>query len=106
MTNQEAGLIEETAKLHGDARIVVVGAKAYKHAGKLDYEMLTTALPTDGSRWWHYFATWGHYGRAKLANIYFTRELDRRLRERGVRNVYCNACHPGRCFDSPYVVAS
>jgi len=34
------------------------------------------------------------YGYAKLANIWFTRELQRRLREKGSRaNVYC--FHPG-----------
>lgn len=34
------------------------------------------------------------YGQSKLANLYFTRELALRLRDRGSR-VTVNACHPG-----------
>lgn len=34
------------------------------------------------------------YGQSKLANLYFTTELSRRLRENGSR-VTVNACHPG-----------
>ncbi|KAJ3128688.1 hypothetical protein HK101_005355 [Irineochytrium annulatum] len=37
----------------------------------------------------------GNYGRSKLANILFTRELQRRLEEKGHKNIYVNAVHPG-----------
>ena len=77
---------------------MVVGAKGYKMADKIDYDILTTVEPTDGSRWWHYFGVFVHYARTKLVNLYFMKELDRRLRDEAARNVYCNACHPGKCF--------
>lgn len=35
------------------------------------------------------------YAESKLANLYFAKELDQRLQARGVKNVFCNACHPG-----------
>ena len=36
-----------------------------------------------------------NYAQGKLANILFARELAMRLEERGIRNVYVNAAHPG-----------
>ena len=35
------------------------------------------------------------YMNSKLHNVYFATELDTKLRERGVTNVYVNSCHPG-----------
>ncbi|KAJ3332289.1 hypothetical protein HDU76_000717 [Blyttiomyces sp. JEL0837] len=35
------------------------------------------------------------YGQSKLANILFAKELNTRLQERGVQNVYVNSVHPG-----------
>lgn len=67
----------------------------YLGATKLDYKALTTPVPTDGSHWWHIFNSFRRYLNSKLANIYFTNELDRRLQARGITNVYCNSCHPG-----------
>ncbi|CAJ1418719.1 unnamed protein product [Effrenium voratum] len=40
------------------------------------------------------YAPWTAYGQSKLANLMFAYELDRRLRERGLR-VVANAVHPG-----------
>ncbi|OQS07975.1 short-chain dehydrogenase TIC 32, chloroplastic [Thraustotheca clavata] len=35
------------------------------------------------------------YGQSKRATILFTRDLHRRLRERGITNIYVNTLHPG-----------
>ncbi|KAL9121747.1 MAG: hypothetical protein Q9187_001687 [Circinaria calcarea] len=88
-------IVEDTATSHGEARIVVTSSAGYKGATKLDYKALTTPVPTDGSHWWHIFSSFRRYLTSKLANIYFTNELDRRLQARGITNVYCNSCHPG-----------
>lgn len=39
------------------------------------------------------------YGYSKLCNIYFARELARRMKEKGVK-VYANTLHPGGGSDS------
>ena len=67
----------------------------YKKARKLDYEMLCTAKPGDGKSMKDAPEALMRYGDTKLANLYFAKELDRRLQIRGVKNVFCNACHPG-----------
>ncbi|KAI8329446.1 hypothetical protein BC941DRAFT_197382 [Chlamydoabsidia padenii] len=36
-----------------------------------------------------------HYGKSKAANILFTRELAKRLEEKGIKNIYTNCNHPG-----------
>ncbi|RUS27630.1 hypothetical protein BC938DRAFT_482972 [Jimgerdemannia flammicorona] len=41
------------------------------------------------------YNAWFAYGRSKLANILFVRELAKRLEAKGVKNVYVNANHPG-----------
>eukprot|EP00238_Polyblepharides_amylifera_P001229 CAMPEP_0196570376 /NCGR_PEP_ID=MMETSP1081-20130531/439_1 /TAXON_ID=36882 /ORGANISM="Pyramimonas amylifera, Strain CCMP720" /LENGTH=326 /DNA_ID=CAMNT_0041886779 /DNA_START=316 /DNA_END=1296 /DNA_ORIENTATION=- len=41
------------------------------------------------------FAGWTAYGQSKLANVLFTYELHRRLRQAGITNIYTNAVHPG-----------
>lgn len=66
--------------LAGDARVVTVSSEAHRRAG-LDPDRLTTVDEYDG------FAA---YGRSKLANILFTRELARRL-----DGPTANALHPG-----------
>ncbi|CDH50198.1 retinol dehydrogenase 12 [Lichtheimia corymbifera JMRC:FSU:9682] len=42
-----------------------------------------------------YYNRWLHYGKSKAANILFTRELAKRLKDKGVNNVYVNTNHPG-----------
>ena len=78
-------LLEElirTARHQGEARVVNVASHA--HTGKkLDFEDL------EMKRRYHPMQA---YGRSKLANILFTKELSRRLKETGVT---ANALHPG-----------
>lgn len=57
--------------------------------------MLSTAKPDDGKSLRDTPEAFGRYMDSKLANLYFAKELDRRLQARGVGNVFCNACHPG-----------
>ncbi|KAI9798312.1 MAG: hypothetical protein M1833_004884 [Piccolia ochrophora] len=88
-------LLEQTARAHGEARIVVTSSTAYLMSSKLDYESLTKSVPDDMKSIWDIKAAFTRYASSKLANVYFTAELDRRLREKSVQNIYCNSCHPG-----------
>ncbi len=79
LTNLLLGRIREGAP----ARIVNVASDAHKFVRRLDPEH----PEGDGRyRWWQ------AYGRSKLANLLFTRELARRLEGSGVT---VNAAHPG-----------
>ncbi|KAL8766452.1 MAG: hypothetical protein Q9209_006746 [Squamulea sp. 1 TL-2023] len=88
-------LLKQTSKLHGEARIVLTSSIGYQSATGIDYSALTQVCPRDGGSVWDVIPAFVRYGNSKLANIYFTIELDRRLREDGYSNVYCNSCHPG-----------
>ncbi|RJE87033.1 SDR family oxidoreductase [Paenibacillus sp. 1011MAR3C5] len=63
-------------------RIVVVSSGAHK-IGQMDYDD-----PQLSKR----FTVWGAYGRSKMANIWFTKELARRLAR---TSITVNALHPG-----------
>jgi NAD(P)-dependent dehydrogenase (short-subunit alcohol dehydrogenase family) len=89
------GLLEQTASVHGEARIVMVSSNAYKISPKLDYKALTTRVEKDGDKVMDLKAAFGRYGTSKLANIYYAGELDQILRAKGITKVYCNSCHPG-----------
>jgi NAD(P)-dependent dehydrogenase (short-subunit alcohol dehydrogenase family) len=65
------------------ARIVNVSSDAHRFGGALDFDDLGSARRYSGM---------GAYGRSKLANLYFTFELARRLEGTGVT---VNAAHPG-----------
>jgi retinol dehydrogenase 12 len=65
------------------ARIVNVASDAHRMGGPLDFDDLGAAKRYSGM---------GVYGRSKLANVLFTRELARRLEGSGVT---VNALHPG-----------
>jgi len=69
------------------ARIVNVASAAHKSATKLDIDTLGKL---DEST----YSPWGNYGESKSANILFTRELARRLTEKGLP-VTANAMCPG-----------
>ena len=65
------------------ARIVSVASEAHRFGGALDFDDLQSARRYRGL---------AVYGRSKLCNILWTRELARRLAGSGVT---ANCCHPG-----------
>jgi NAD(P)-dependent dehydrogenase (short-subunit alcohol dehydrogenase family) len=67
------------------SRIVNVSSGAHNF-GKLDFDDLNWEKRN--------YAQWTAYGDSKLANLYFTYELDRKLKEQGI-NTLVNASHPG-----------
>ena len=85
-------LLQATARAHGDVRIVCVSSDAHRLVRDIDFDGLRREVRSDmlGS-----FGSLKRYGQSKLANILFMQELDRRLREHGVTNVWVNSCHPG-----------
>ncbi len=76
-------LLLERIVASAPARIVNVSSDAHKFGGPLDFDDLGAARRYSGA---------GVYARSKLANLYFTRELARRLQGTGVT---VNAAHPG-----------
>lgn len=66
------------------SRIVNVSSNAHKF-GKIRFDDL------QGER---HYRKWLAYGQSKIANLYFTFELERRLRQAGVPTI-ATACHPG-----------
>ena len=72
----------------------------------LDEKALTTPIPGDGKSMRQIPAAFVRYGDSKLANIWFTMELDRRLQAKGITNVYTNCCHPGKYFTQVSVIHS
>jgi NAD(P)-dependent dehydrogenase (short-subunit alcohol dehydrogenase family) len=97
-TDHRQDLIKETARKHGEARIVMTSSDGYKMARKLDYDALVTKIPHDGEKLGHLSGSFQRYFNSKLAVVYFVVELDRRLREAGCDNVYINTCHPGNAI--------
>ncbi|KAI9773563.1 MAG: hypothetical protein M1840_006837 [Geoglossum simile] len=92
LTNILLPLIESTATAHGDARVVVTSSSLHMGCHEIDFATLTSPTRTKG------FAgvdSTYRYARSKLANILFTRELTRCLKERGIGNVYANVFFPG-----------
>jgi len=75
-------LLKETAGRTNEARVVTVTSEAHRHAS-LNFEDLNAE---DG------YGMLQAYGQSKLANILFTHELARRLRDTGVT---ANCVHPG-----------
>jgi len=67
-----------------EARIVNVSSMAHR-MGRLPLDDLEGKGP---------YSPWARYGQTKLANLLFTCELDRRIREAGL-NLKAIACHPG-----------
>ncbi len=66
-----------------DGRIVVVGSGAHK-AGNIHFDDINL----------NRYNVIKAYGQSKLANLLFVRELDRRLKERGIP-ITVNCVHPG-----------
>jgi NAD(P)-dependent dehydrogenase (short-subunit alcohol dehydrogenase family) len=76
-------LLLERIRASAPARIVIVSSEAHKLGGPLDFDDLGSAKR---------FSAFPVYGRSKLANLLFARELARRLEGSGVT---VNALHPG-----------
>lgn len=76
-------LTTELMELMGEgSRIVVVASGAHK-AGKIHFDDINLTRGYNVVK---------AYGQSKLANVLFTRELARRLKDRGIT---VNCCHPG-----------
>ncbi|MBW2387007.1 MAG: SDR family oxidoreductase [Deltaproteobacteria bacterium] len=77
-------LLMDRLRASPTARVVNTASDAYKFSGgRLNFEDLQAEQK---------YSTFGAYGSSKLANILFTRELARRVRD---SNVTVNAFHPG-----------
>jgi NAD(P)-dependent dehydrogenase (short-subunit alcohol dehydrogenase family) len=80
------GLLLPQLIASGDGRVVTVASQASRY---------TRRAPLDDPRVHESrYSRWGSYSRSKLANLLFTYELDRRLREQQLP-VMALACHPG-----------
>ena len=80
------GLLLDRLKATPGARVVTVASLAHRWTRRLDPDDLNF----EKSRYWK----WDAYGKSKLANLVFTFELDRRLRQAGA-GVLAVAAHPG-----------
>ncbi|KAH8654352.1 putative carbonyl reductase [Ilyonectria robusta] len=99
-------LIQHTAQMFGEARIVIVASHAhamYKpiSKGKIDFE----SLGMEGSKTIENFAevqaSLQRYGRSKLANILFARYLYKHLQATGHANILVNCLNPGTIGTAP-----
>ncbi len=73
----------ERLKASEGARIVSTASEAHRFGGPIQFDDLQSKRN---------YTAFGAYGRSKLANIYFTQELARRLQGSGV---VANCFHPG-----------
>ncbi|KKY27105.1 putative short chain type [Phaeomoniella chlamydospora] len=93
-------LIQSTTELSSlpskaDTRIVIVSSNAHRDATPLDYSAMRSADPKSTGCLSNFADLWRQYSNAKLANIYFATELDRRLSSNNIEGIYVNCCHPG-----------
>ena len=79
-------LLLELLKSTPGARVVSVASDAHRFA--------RSGIHFEDVEYHQSFGTWKTYGQSKLANILFTRELARRLKESG-STVTANCLHPG-----------
>ncbi|KAH0558408.1 hypothetical protein GP486_004930 [Trichoglossum hirsutum] len=83
-----------------NARVVVVNSLAYANVPAIDYGELTREKGEDGTSVMDLRRGFMRYGVSKLGLTYFTRELDKRLRDEGVKTIKVNTCHPGTASSS------
>lgn len=94
--NALVSAVKDSANAHGSARITITASNGYKALSKLDYDAFTTPMETKGSALSLMSKSLLRYINSKLGVLYFAMELDRRMREEGVENVFVNAVHPGQ----------
>lgn len=85
-------LLESTAKKHDEARVVVTTSSFHLACQDIDFASLTSPTRTKAPA---ALDSCYRYARSKLANVLFTRELEARLRKKGVKAVYANCFFPG-----------
>jgi NAD(P)-dependent dehydrogenase (short-subunit alcohol dehydrogenase family) len=78
------GLLLDILLATPGSRVVNVSSIAHKFG----------AIRFHDLQWEKSYSKWGAYGQSKLANLLFTHELDRRLKDTG-RDTISVACHPG-----------
>jgi NAD(P)-dependent dehydrogenase (short-subunit alcohol dehydrogenase family) len=78
------GLLLDRLVTSGRSRVVTVSSLMHR-IGHIDFDDVAGLKIRN---------TWSHYGNSKLANLLFTAELDRRLREAG-ESVVAVTAHPG-----------
>lgn len=79
------GQLSEILAATPDSRVVNVASGAHKF-GKIDFDDLTWEKRG--------YTAWRAYGMSKIANLYFTYELNRRLKAAGIGTI-ATAAHPG-----------
>jgi len=99
LTNLVLGLVQKAAP----SRIVVTASEAHRTGGRPNLDRLADPIGSYGAA-----GRQGAYGRSKLMNILFTKELARRLDGTGVTvNCFCpGAVFTGLVGDSPWVVGA
>ncbi|KAI9752209.1 MAG: hypothetical protein M1815_000669 [Lichina confinis] len=85
-------LLEKTANVHGDARIVVTTSSFHLACQEIDFASVTSTTRTKSPA---AVDSCYRYARSKLANVLFTKELTRILDRRGIDGVYVNYFFPG-----------
>ena len=78
-------LLLEKIKKSDEARIVNLSSRAHGR-GSFNFEDLHRQKV---------YSAWPAYSQSKLANVYFTRHMDKILRKTGVQNVKVVSLHPG-----------
>ncbi len=84
-------LLKDTARQHGEARIISQSSGAH-HEGQMRWDDLQFTRDWEGAGRGSVGAGWAVYSQSKLANVLFTLALARRLQGTGVT---ANAVHPG-----------
>lgn len=79
------GLLLDQLAASGDARVVTVSSQMHR---------IARSAPLGDPRAPRRYRRWPVYGQSKLANLLFTFELDRRMRQAGLP-VHALAAHPG-----------
>jgi NAD(P)-dependent dehydrogenase (short-subunit alcohol dehydrogenase family) len=87
LTNELLPILEESAP----SRIVVVSSMMHQFAWWGNEGICFDGLNDPKS----YNLFFAGYNQSKLANILFAKELARRLKSKGIENVYVNSLHPG-----------